>query len=82
MNTITETKKVTYQSNTEPKVGDKVMTARDIQESNEYLYVVTSVGGGRLANKVGIRLTHISGMAVFDDMADHRELYYYCLCPQ
>lgn len=76
-------KNAEYKSNTEPKVGDKVRTGRDIRENGDYLYEVTSVLGGRVGNKVGIRLVeHPTGRPIGPREESSLELYYYCLCPQ
>ena len=63
--------KTPYEDNTQPKIGDTVCFASD--DTNEY-FIVASVGGGRLGNKVGIKPR---------DNQDtfYREYYYYCLCP-
>lgn len=62
-----------YQDNEQPKLGDLVRTNRDMEEGVDRLYVVTSVLGGRMGNKVGLQL--VNGQ-------ESNELYYYCLCPQ
>lgn len=60
-----------YSSNTEPKVGDTVVLSPG--DPNSEVFLVTSVLGGRLGNKVTIRPV--------DKDTGHREYYYYCLCP-
>ncbi len=60
-----------YQDNTQPKINDTVVFASD--DTNE-LYKVTSVQGGRLGNKVGVKPSN--NLETFS-----REYYYYCLCP-
>ena len=52
-----------YQSNTEPKIGDKVSA------SDGEISIVETVGLGRVGNKVGARST---------STGNYRELYYYC----
>jgi hypothetical protein len=53
-----------YQNNIEPKIGDKVKNS-----DGDTIWIVETVGGGRLGNKVGAR-SNSSGQ--------FRELYYYC----
>lgn len=59
-----------YSSNTEPKIGDKVVLSLTPDDG---VFVVTNVLGGRLGNKVTIRPV--------DKDTGHREYYYYCLRP-
>lgn len=61
----------TYQSNTEPKIGDKVVFASDVDQK---LFRVVSVGGGRLGNKIFI-------VPNDNQNTSWREYYYYCFCP-
>lgn len=70
MSTETTTTMNVYQSNEQPKVGDKVKLFNS--KAKRATHVVTSVLGGRLGNKVGVR--SIRGN-------ECREFYYYCLCP-
>ena len=60
-----------YKSNIEPQVGDKVKFTSDA--GTVATHEVTSVGGGRLGNKVGVKPI---GQDTFA-----REYYYHCLTP-
>lgn len=63
--------KTRYANNTQPKVGDVVCFESD--DTGE-LFVVQTVQGGRLGNKVGI-------VSKSNPKTFSREYYYYCLCP-
>jgi hypothetical protein len=65
-----------YHSRREPRAGDKVRFARDIDEDIDLLYEVGMTGLGRLGNKVYIN--KIGSI----DLITGSEYYYYCLCPQ
>lgn len=60
-----------YQNNTEPAIGDRVKFKSDLTGP---VYIVTSVNGGRLGNKIGVSLErNQSAKTTFT-----REYYYYC----
>ena len=62
-----------YNNNMEPKIGDKVRFRSEGQNGD--VYMVTSVRGGRIGNKVGVvPMNHRDvPMSTFS-----REYYYYC----
>ncbi len=64
--------KTPYSNNTEPKVGDVVCFASDDDGKK---YVVQSVGGGRLGNKVSV-------VPQNEPNTFAREYYFNCFCPQ
>jgi hypothetical protein len=57
-----------YKNNLEPKVGDRVKFKSDPDGA---VYVVTSVYGGRMGNKVGV-------VPENNQKTFCREYYYYC----
>ena len=61
----------TYQTNMEPKSGDRVKFKRD-ELSTAKTYVVTSTQMGRLGNKIGVVPENDQ------DGVGEREYYYYC----
>jgi hypothetical protein len=63
----------TYQSNTEPKIGDTVKFGSDPEGPS---FIVVAVGGGRLGNKVCIHPADEPESPV-----NTREYYYSCLAP-
>lgn len=71
-------KRTEYKNNQEPKVGDKVRSGRDMEDGVDELFIVETVGLGRLGNKVFIRPSNASNKG----FVHGQELYYYCLCPQ
>ena len=78
----TEWNRTCYQTNLEPKIGDRVRCSRNMQDNEDYLYEVTSVDGGRMGNKVGIKMTHQDGVPLNPNESFWTEYYYYCMCPQ
>lgn len=62
-----------YQSNTEPKVGNLVKFTSE--PGDKATHVVLTVGGGRLGNKVTVKPIGSNGPQCA------REYYYYCLTP-